>query len=467
MTPYFFLLVFAVGSLLAIFRDPIYGLYTYIFTLYMSPSANWWGSLVPDVRYLFIIGALTLAVTLFRGRTPGRRSWLTFFPSRMLLCLIAYMWLQTLWAHNVDIHLGGTITFTKHLLIFFLTYQLIDTRERMQTFLILHIVGCFYFGYLALGAGGGRLETVGGPVGGSNELGVHVSTAAIIGGIMWLTYTGWVRHVITVAMPFIINALILTLSRGAFLGLVAGGLTAGFFIPGEFRKRFIWLSCLALVLLAVLAHDQFTERLWNLYESLTTEEVQIDKSAGSRVAIFKAGIEIGKNNLLGSGYKATPALSARYLDPRYHSSPGVGRSAHNTFAAMFAEHGIPGTLLYFSIVAWVLRHLLKPSASAPSYGPRDRALSVGMSAALVGMYVSGNFSNNADMEAQYWILALICALLANVQRDAHAVEASPKEASRGDADATFATEAHALSHTRFVADDTRAARNIRPRPRSL
>jgi hypothetical protein len=444
MTPIFFLLVFAVGSLLAIFRDPIYGLYTYVFTLYMSPSANWWGSLVPDVRYLFIIGTLTLAVTLFRGTTPGRQSWLAFFPSRMFLCLIAYMWLQTLWAHNVDIHLGGTITFTKHLLIFFLTYQLINTRERMQTFLILHIVGCFYFGYLALGAGGGRLETIGGPVGGSNELGVHVSTAAIIGGVMWLVYTGWVRHIITVAMPFIVNTLILTLSRGAFLGFVAGGLAAGYFIPGVFRKRFIGLSFLALGLLAVLAHDQFTERMWNLYESLTTEEVEIDNSASSRLAIFKAGIEIGKSNLLGSGYKATPALSARYLDPRYHASPGVGRSAHNTFAAVFAEHGVPGTILYFSIVLWVIRHLLKPPPMPPGYGPKDRALSVGMAAALVGMYISGNFSNNADTETQYWILALICAQLANSRLEAATAEESADETDAREAGPGLAAAARGL-----------------------
>ncbi|MEE4111075.1 MAG: O-antigen ligase family protein, partial [Halieaceae bacterium] len=242
----------------------------------------------------------------------------------------------------------------------------------------------------------------------------------------------------------IVNTLILTLSRGAFLGFVAGGLTAGYFIPGVFRKRFVWLSCLALVLLSLLAHEQFTERLWNLYESLTSEEVEIDNSASSRLAIFKAGMEIGKSNLLGSGYKATPALSARYLDPRYHASPGVGRSAHNTFAAVFAEHGVPGTILYFSIVLWVLLHLFKPPLMPPGYGPKDRALSVGMAAALVGMYVSGNFSNNADTETQYWILALICAQLANSRLEAATAEESADEEDAREARPGIAAAARGL-----------------------
>jgi len=247
-----------------------------------------------------------------------------------------------------------------------------------------------------------------------------------------------------VAMPFIVNTLILTLSRGAFLGFVAGGLAAGYFIPGVFRKRFIGLSFLALGLLAVLSHDQFTERMWNLYESLTTEEVEIDNSASSRLAIFKAGMEIGKSNLLGSGYKATPALSARYLPERYQPSPGVGRSAHNTFAAVFAEHGVPGTILYFSIVLWVLRHLFKPPIMPPGYGPQDRALSVGMAAALVGMYISGNFSNNVDTETQYWILALICAQLANSQREAAAADVAAQETATADAGPGFAKAARGL-----------------------
>ena len=214
-------------------------------------------------------------------------------------------------------------------------------------------------------------------------------------------------------MPFIINTLILTVSRGAFLGFIAGGMAAGYFIPKGFRKRFVLLSVLALALVATLAHDQFTERMVRLYESLTSEEVEVDNSARSRMAIFNAGIQIGRDNLLGSGYRATRAMSAKYLPEQYQSSPGVGKSAHNTFAAVFAEHGVPGTILYLAMILWVLKFLFFPPAMPSGYSNKDRALAVGLGAALVSMYISGNFTNDLSTETQYWILALICAQWAN------------------------------------------------------
>lgn len=412
MTPIVFILVFLAGCVAAIFKNPIFGLYTYLFTFYMSPSDNWWGKLVPDLRYLFIIAVITLGVTIIRTTKDERPSWLSFTPSKLLIGIILYMWLQYLWAYNRGLHLEGTIMYTKHLIVYFLIYKLINTRERLLTFLIIHIVGCFWFGYLALDAGSGRLEEIGGPVGGSNELGIHVSTAGIIGGVLWLTQPGWPRYVIMICIPFIVNTLILTLSRGAFLGFLSAGLSAGYFIPRVYTGRFIQASFLALFLVIVLANEDFSERMTGFYESLTNEQVELDKSALSRKYIFRAGIEVGKDNPFGNGFKSYPALSAKYLDPIFHSTPGVGRSAHNTFAGIFAEHGIVVVILYFSITLWVISVLLHArKGREDATPPQDRAFTVAIGSALIGMYVSGNFSANMDTETQYWLVALLCCHL--------------------------------------------------------
>lgn len=417
MTPIFFLVVFSLGCLLTLFRNPIFGIYTYLFTFYMSPSHNWWGDEVPELRYLFIVGIVTLISSLIYKDTSNRLNWLKLAPSKILLSLVCYMWIQYFWAIDVDVHLDGTITFTKHLVIYYLIYKLVNTREKINTFLLVHIVGCFWFGYLALDASGGRLESIGGPVGGSNELGIHVSTALIIGGMMWMLSTGWIRILILVCLPFIANTLILTISRGAFLGFLAGGFTAGIFVPGQYRRKFMLLAALAIVLMSLLMHDQLIERFTETWKSFTSDEVEVDRSAASRVEIFKAGIRIGVDHPMGSGYRGTALLSPYYMDKSLLNDDSGQRSAHNTVAAVFAEHGYIGISLYFALIIWVLKTVFFiKRLNEDEMASNDRTLAVAVISALIGMYVSGNFSNDFFTETQYWLLAILCSLLEENRR---------------------------------------------------
>jgi hypothetical protein len=434
MTPILFLLVFSVGLILTVLRHPIYGVYTYLFTFYMSPDHAWWADLVPDLRYQFIIGALTAFLTFFQPKDPNRPPWISYASSKLFVALVAWMWVQYFWAVNQDVHLEGTVEFSKHLLIYFIIYRLFDTEEKIRNFLLAHITGCFWFGYLALDASSGRLESIGGPVGGSNELGVHVTTALIVGGIMWLYLRGWARMLVFAALPFIVNTIVLTVSRGAFLGLFAAGGAAGVCIPKQFRVRFAWLSVLAMVLLALLAHQTLIDRFVETWEGLTGDQQELDSSAQSRGPIFQAGMRIGQDYPLGAGYRGTAVLSPMYIDDQYLDEDTGQRSAHNTFAAVFAEHGYPGAILYVLLVLWVIKTVVS-ARHCPGLGPNGRALLVALAASVVGVYVSGLFSNNLFTETQYWYLALICSQLALASQAADA--AVPAEPSRETRTARF------------------------------
>lgn len=423
MTPIFFLLVFSLGCLLAVVRNPIFGVYTYLFTFYMSPAHAWWSDEVPDLRYQLIIGALTAFLTLFQPQLPGRPGLLSHGSSRLFLALIFWMWIQTLWAVDRDLHLEGTIEFSKHFLIYFIIYRLCDTEEKIRNVLLVHITGCFWFGYLALDASGGRLESIGGPVGGANQLGQHVATALIAGGIMWMYLRGWQRLWVLAALPFVANTIVLTVSRGAFLGLFAAGGAAGVCIPKNFRFRFVWLSVLALILIGLLAHDALIERFVDTWKGLTTDEQELDNSARSRAHIFDAGMRIGQDYPLGAGYRGTAVLSPLYMDSEFLAGTGR-RSAHNTFAAAFAEHGYPGAAMYVLLVLWVMKILYR-ARRLNTLEPNDRALLVALAAALVGMYVSGLFTNNLFTETQYWYLALICCQLALASKPLEAPVPAP------------------------------------------
>ena len=398
---------------MALFRHPIFGVYTYLFTFYMSPSHSWWGDEVPELRYLLIIGIVTLFSSLRTETFDNRPKWLEFQGAKLFLVMVIWMWCQYFWALNKEIHLDGTITYTKHLIIFYLIYKIFDTKDKIIGFLIAHIIGCFWFGYLALDASGGRLESIGGPVGGANKLGMHVTTAIITGGILWMLLDGWRRWIIFAAMPFIANTIVLTVSRGAFLGFISGGIIAGAFIPKSYRGKYIGLSILAMILISMLAHDQLIERFTATINAIMGEEQELDNSATSRMDIFSAGMQMGKDHPLGSGHRGTRILSPYYMDASLLPKSGGGRSAHNSFAAVFAEHGYVGAVIYISLILWVIGTLFKIRRLGDHIMRKeDRAFAVAVIAAVLGMWVSGNFSNNFFLETQYWLLAILCSHLA-------------------------------------------------------
>lgn len=300
--------------------------------------------------------------------------------------------------------------FTKHLVAFYLIYRLADSIERVIQIAMVHVVGCFWFGWQALGEGYGRLETIGGAVAGANELGVHVTTGIFFAGIMLLGIKDLRRIILFGCIPFIFNCLILTISRGAFLGFVAGGIGGYLLVPKSLRASYRVIGILGIVLFSLLAHDQLIERFTDTYRAMTTDEVEIDRSAASRIEIAKAGIKIGLDYPFGAGHKSTAFLSEQYMDETVLGYKG-GRAAHNTFAAVFAEYGFPGFILYFLMIFWVFRTVVLIHRSGGTDETERYQMCMAFTASsLIAIYVSGNFSNNIDLETQYWCLALLASI---------------------------------------------------------
>jgi len=410
MTPYFFIVGYFVGLVMTFVR-PIYGLYTYLFTFYLAPSYMWWRNDVPDLRYLQIIGIATLiAVALLKPRDTNRAPWYHTGGGRLFLAFVVYNWLQVAWAVEPDLQIEGAILYTKHLISFYLFYRLADSAENIQKLAIAHVIGCAWFGYQALDAGGGRLEEIGGPVQGANELGVHVSTALLFGGILFLSLTGVRRWIVFSCLPLVMNCMILTISRGAFVGFVGGGLLGLLTVPRFLVPRYIVAGLLGAVLFSMLAHDELIERFTETWHALTTETVELDGSAASRTEIAKAGIRIGLDHPFGAGHRTTALLSPRYMPEEVLSRSTGQRAAHNSSAAVFAEHGFPGLVIYYLTIFWVLRTLFKMRRIEGSSELRDIGICGAFAGtAMVAVYISCNFSNNVDLETQYWCLALLAS----------------------------------------------------------
>ena len=409
MTPIFFLVVYFLGLILAFVRHPIYGLYSYLFAFYMAPSYGWWRNDVPDLRYMMIAAVVAAIASLRMPPDPNRVPWHKTKPATYLGLFVLLNWMQLAWAFNFDAQFEAAVLYTKHLISFYLVYRFCDSIESIKQISFIHILGCAWFGYQAFGASGGRLETVGGPVAGSNELGVHISTGIIFGGIMLMTFRGIRRWITLFAIPLAVNCLILTISRGAFLGFFASGIAGYLAIPKRFVKTYTLFGVLGLVLFSMLAHDALIERFTDTFLAVTSTDEEIDRSAASRIEIAKAGIAIGLDHPFGAGSTATERMSGRYL-----TLFDKGRAAHNTLAEVFAEHGFPGLILYLLTVAWVARTLLqyRRQGGPPGSESEDLGSLLAMNAAaLLGIYVSGNFSTNIGLETQYWCLAMLASVV--------------------------------------------------------
>jgi len=427
-------LVGYVGGLALAFRHPVWGLAAYLWAFYNHPPSRWWGEGLPDIRWSLVAAAITLVAFAFARLTQGGFDATTYAHRPvhgghaprvpvsemtrrtplsagfwLLAAFAAWMWMQTLWAEGPG-HLDGCILFTKYVVLFFLVERLLDSERPIELFAWAHVGGCFLWGWLAYtGDFSGRAELNLGPgVADSNTLGFHLVTGLALGGLMLLQAHGVRRLIMLPVLPFIMNGVILTASRGAALAMAAAGVGALAFAP-RMKKHVTWGGALlGLVLFGLLAGSElFWERMSTI--GVGTES-EMEASAYSRIETARANWQMFLDHPLGAGYRGNVALSPEYLEHRWLSETGE-RSAHNTFLAVLVDGGVPGFFLFLMLVMWAGFRLLAmkkldKGGLPPSLGAYRGAVAGG----LLAYVVAGQFGNYLTAEVGIWLLALVAAL---------------------------------------------------------
>ncbi|MBR9912437.1 MAG: hypothetical protein GYB33_19015 [Gammaproteobacteria bacterium] len=409
----FFLMFFA-GTVMAFARGPIWGLFVYVGVFYVHPPSRWWGDEIPDLRWSFSAAIILLLSTAIHYKKIAlKEPWYQNTPAKLLIAYAAWMWVQYLWAVHPDDHLEGTILFTKYIVLFYLVYLIIDTKEKLQLFALAHVLGCGYLGWQAYEAGGGKLDGVGGPgIDEANRLGTHLGTGVMYAAMFILVAEQRIKLVTFAVMPLILNGIILTLSRGAFLGMVAGGISLWRLQPKSKARMFKIYGALGVVLFMLLAHDQFWARLG----TLTAEDQERDSSASSRLIFMEAEWELFKDYPMGKGHRAFQHLSPIYLAPAVAANPSMNsikgnRSSHNMYMAILGEQGIPGAIIWLGLMFWVWRTLVRLKALDKQGLPEEFAMyRAAFGGALIVVAVAGLFSNYFRAEVQVWALVSLLIL---------------------------------------------------------
>lgn len=412
-----FLLLAGVCTWFAFTRHPIWGFYFYLASMYVFPPGRWWGYLFGGMRWALLSAAVTgLAILLHRGRLQPKPVWIACMPAIGMCMYAAWMWLQTPFAADMDDHLVGANQYVKYVLAFWFVYRIADTKEHVRDLLMAHMAGCSWLGLLCMqqGRSDGRLDGVGGPgLDDANTLGMYLATGIIVGLGLLMTQRGWRRGAALVALAVMLEGLVLTNTRGAFLGLVGGWmLMAG--LKSRLHRRLFWgLALVGLVGLAAVVDKSFVERMWTIRES-TVDSEDADQSARSRLIVARAQWQMFLDHPMGTGHRGTPALSSQYLEERWLTTDSSGvtaRASHNTFLTTLVEQGVPGALMYVWIVLWTLgASLALKRAELRHHDPEITTLGASVVGVLGVVFVAGHTADFLMAEVQYWMFALLVTL---------------------------------------------------------
>ena len=339
LTGLVFMIVFLGMLGMALVRDPIYGLFAYIAEFYLHPPSRWWGHYLPDLRWSMLAALVTMvAILIHKMPKDDRQAWYATTPAKLMIAFVIWFWISGLWALDKSLHVPAAVLMTKYLLVFYMVYKLVNTPARTTAFLLVHVAGCFYLGFLAFGADtSGRLDGVGGPgIDDSNTLSMHLATGVVAGAMLVLHLRDWRRYACIVAIAFAMNAIVLTGSRGAFLALIGGGLVLYYLRPIAYKKMFYVYAFLGVALFLRVASHQFWDRMDTVTVAASGDAKSMDNSALSRIEMAKAQVRMAASYPLGAGHRGSEVLSPHYLASQFMTGSGY-RSSHNAFLTILVE----------------------------------------------------------------------------------------------------------------------------------
>lgn len=205
----------------------------------------------------------------------------------------------------------------------------------------------------------------------------------------------------------LVMSLILTGSRGGFLGFLA---SMGLLCFKMARRPFLVASVAVtgLVLFAMVVPTNLGQRL---RASLDTDvqDSGVSASTQAHLDLFKAGLGmIAENPVFGVGLGEFKQQSSVYYDVAKE------RIAHNTYIQIAAESGVPALLTFLIFIGFTFRSLRQSVTMAHAQGRPDmREWAVALQAGLGGYLVSASFLS-AQFEKFFWLFVFLSMVMERV-----------------------------------------------------
>jgi O-antigen ligase len=320
---------------------------------------------------------------------------------------------------------GGSFRFLfPHLTLTFIFAFLVAASIRgfadVERLVGVHVFGAAVYAFIViLYSGLGNADRSAG-FGGydANDYAMHLVIAFPMAAYVLSRARTWARRgLIGLAMLLVAAAIILSGSRGGFLGfLVVVGYLVLLFraLPGRLRVGAVVLVTLVA---GLVASDQYWERMATLLNP-TQDYNWAGQSSTGRFEVWKRGIGyMLERPLLGVGVgrfgSAEGRLSQEGADRRSRSAGWKWSSPHNSFVEIGAELGVLGLVVFLAMFGSAFRTLrgfgrAPPRAMANSAAPR--AITQALLGALLGYVSTAFFLSHGYAAVLYALLALVAGL---------------------------------------------------------
>jgi O-antigen ligase len=464
-----FLAAFAVacGGALAV---PVVGIVGYILHYHIWPETQWWGEGLGSlgIRFSFSLAACLAIGTVLHWRQLQGRSKLLVRHEWLLILFVAVIWLSGFICGPVPratrppneaaggavgavsvapgasaapatpeaVHgvapaapdgEGAPAKMTKVIIFALILTHVATSFKRLEIVLWAIIVGVIGVGLQALTAGEAafkesRLNLVGGPdFCESNGLAMHLAAAIPIIAIMFMKSSWRGKLVCLVAGVLAVDAITMTRSRGAFVGL-AGGMVVALIAAPRGNRKYIVAGMIAMIIGGLYLTDK---GFWSRMETIQVKKYA-DESGLSRMAIWAGSLELIQDHPLGVGAGNFPAHIGKYV-PQHPS-----RDAHNTYVLCYSELGVQGLVLYLVILGsalLLLRRVYSQLRHMPSRISGGHLwLPYGIALSLIVFAINGFTTSRLYSEAPWWFLAMPVCLI-RCMENAH-LAATPAKAKR-------------------------------------
>ncbi len=390
----------------------------YLLNFFMQPQYWSWGSVLPGGMRWSLLSALVMLGSVFlNGQETDFRADRNIKRVSIFAILLA---INGLIVHYVFAPQAGKswpiyVEMAKFVILYFVMQKAIQSRKDFMLLNWFFALGLFYWGFEARVLGHftmeqGRLENFGGPgCAKSNEL-ANICVSLIPIYVGFIAFVKWKEKIIvTGAILLAIELMMMTQSRGGFVGLIASAIAILLVASGRVRKRALQGVALGLLGFILLAgNPEIMARFMRTFTSDTnTREAKRDTtSSESRKFFWKVGLTMIEQTPFGTGGDTFDSKRAR----RIMQSRGAlhyNNSVHQGYINEALDWGVQGLFCHLGFVAsgmWCafrtmrFRKKIGDLASA-FYGS---CLIGGFAAWLMGCLVGDFFY----LEWGYWLVIL-------------------------------------------------------------
>ena len=388
------------------------GLFIFSIVLYFRPY-----ELVPALSsyksMAFFFGILTLAVyvpaqLILEGNLTARPREINLI---LLLGLAAFLSMP-LASNPSEAYTTFTDVLLKAILIFIVMVNVIRTESRFKLlvwlafavsiYLSVNAVSDYTNGVFREGTAYNNNQRIGGSIrglfGNSNDLALHLVTMVPLAVGFAFATKGTARKLLYLSLGVLfVAAIIVTFSRGGFLGLVV----AIFILVRKFGRNNKALSTAVLIcaLLGILtlAPGAYSSRL----SSIVNSAADTTGSSSQRTEILKRSIWVTlRYPLFGVGVG------------NFHYKSVHELVTHNAYTQVSSEMGIPALIFYVMLMVYPIRQLRK--IESDSYQRPDKrkfhAWSIGVQASILAYMVSSFFGSVAYQWYIYYLVGYAVAI---------------------------------------------------------